>query len=84
MEQDERIRMDLLTPLTADFMPEQSFWDSLEEDDEAWESEYDGFPLDGADLVQYQDAGVFEKDAGQRDALALTAGEVGPPSASTN
>lgn len=56
MEQDERIRMDLLTPLTADFMPEQSFWDSLEEDDEAWESEYDGFPLDGADLVQYQDA----------------------------
>lgn len=56
MEQDEKIRMDLLTPLTADFMPEQSFWDSLEEDDEAWESEYDGFPLDGADLVQYQDA----------------------------
>lgn len=36
------------------------------------------------DLVQYQDAGVFEKDAGQRDTLALTAGEVGPPSASTN
>ena len=29
------------------------------------------------DLVQYQDAGVFEKDAGQRDTLALTAGEVG-------
>ncbi len=56
MEQDEKIRMNLLTPLTADFMPEQSFWDSLEEDDEAWESEYDGFPLDGADLVQYQDA----------------------------
>lgn len=56
MEQDEKIQMDLLTPLTADFMPEQSFWGSLEEDDEAWESEYDGFPLDGADLVQYQDA----------------------------
>lgn len=55
MEQDEKIQMDLLTPLTADFMPEQSFWDSLEED-EAWESEYDGLPLDGADLVQYQDA----------------------------
>lgn len=36
------------------------------------------------DLVQYQDAGVFEKDAGQRDALPLAAGEVGPPSASTN
>lgn len=36
------------------------------------------------DLVQYQDAGFFEEDAGQRDALALTAGEVGPPSASTN
>lgn len=56
MEQDEKIRIDLLTPLTADFMPEQCFWDSLEEDDEAWESEYEGFPLDGADLVQYKDA----------------------------
>lgn len=31
------------------------------------------------DLVQYQDAGVFEEDAGQRDTLALTAGEVGSP-----
>lgn len=56
MEQDEKIQIDLLTPLTADFMPESSYWDNLEEDDEAWESEYDGFPLDGADLVQYRDA----------------------------
>ena len=31
----------------------------------------------GGGLVQYQDAGFFEEDAGQRDALALTAGEVG-------
>ena len=30
-------------------------------------------------LVQYQDAVCFEVDAGQRDALALTAGEVGSP-----
>lgn len=56
MEQDEKIWIDLLTPLTADFMPEQNFWDNLEEDDEAWESEYDGFPMDGGDLVQYQDS----------------------------
>lgn len=33
----------------------------------------------GGGLVQYQDAGFFEEDAGQRDALALTAGEVGSP-----
>lgn len=56
MDQDEKIQIDLLTPLTADFMPEQSFWGSLEEEDEAWENEYDGFPLDGADLMQYQGA----------------------------
>lgn len=56
VEQEEKIQIDLLTPLTADFMPDERFWDNLEEDDEAWESEYDGFPLDGADLVQYKDA----------------------------
>lgn len=47
VEQEEKIQIDLLTPLTADFMPDERFWDNLEEDDEAWESEYDGFPLDG-------------------------------------
>lgn len=73
MEQDEKIRMDLLTPLTADFMPEQSFWASLEEDDEAWESEYDGFPLDGADLVQYQDA--IQEMVDQENALGSEDGE---------
>lgn len=56
VEQEEKIQIDLLTPLTADFMPDERSWDSPEEDDEAWESEYDGFPLDGADLVQYKDA----------------------------
>lgn len=56
VEQEERIQIDLLTPLTADFMPDERFWDNLEEDEGAWENGFEGFPLDGADLVQYKDA----------------------------
>lgn len=37
-------------------MPGTSYWNELDEDDEAWDYEYDGLPLDGADLVQYKDA----------------------------
>lgn len=56
VEQDEKIQIDLLTPLTADFMPDSSYWDNLDEEDEAWDQEYEGLPLAGADLVQYKDA----------------------------
>lgn len=56
VEQDENMQMELLTPLTANFMPETSYWNELDEDDEAWDYEYDGLPLDGTDLVQYKDA----------------------------
>lgn len=56
VEQEENMQIELLTPLTADFMPVEEYWNSLEENDEAWENWYDGFPLDGADLVQYKDA----------------------------
>ena len=52
VEQDENMQMELLTPLTANFMPETSYWNELDEDDEAWDYEYDGLPLDGTDLVQ--------------------------------
>ena len=56
VEQDENMQMELLTPLTANFMPETSYWNELDENDEAWDYEYDGLPLDGTDLVQYKDA----------------------------
>lgn len=55
MEQEEKIQIELMTPLTADFMPIQEYWDGLEEKDEAWENWYEGFPLNGADLVQYKE-----------------------------
>lgn len=55
MDQEEKIQIELMTPLTADFMPIQEYWDELEEGDEAWENWYEGFPLDGADLVQYKE-----------------------------
>lgn len=35
VEQDENMQMELLTPLTANFMPETSYWNELDEDDEA-------------------------------------------------
>ena len=35
VEQDENMQMELLTPLTANFMPETSYWNELDENDEA-------------------------------------------------
>jgi hypothetical protein len=50
MEQDERIRIDLMTPLRADFISDEQL-----ESDEEWDEQM-GFPLDGADLAQYKDS----------------------------
>ena len=57
VEQDENMQMELLTPLNSEFLCRKtSYWNELDEDDEAWDYEYDGLPLDGTDLVQYKDA----------------------------
>ena len=36
MEQEENMQIELLTPLTAEFIPDESDWDGLEEDDGVW------------------------------------------------
>ena len=56
MEQEENMQIELLTPLTAEFIPDESDWDGLEEDDGVWSQDSDSQILDGADLVQYKEA----------------------------
>ena len=56
MEQEENMQIELLTPLTAEFIPDESDWDGLEEDDGVWSQDSDSQTLDGADLVQYKEA----------------------------
>lgn len=67
---DERITIELLTPLTAEF--------TSRELEEAWEADgctgiYEGEPLDGADLVQYHDA--IQKMVDQENALGREDGK---------
>ena len=56
VEQEENMQIELLTPLTAEFIPDENDWDDLEEDDGVWGRDSGRMPLDGADLVQYKDA----------------------------
>lgn len=49
-ETEEKIRIDLLTPLTADFMLREDEWD-----DDMWGQEKE-YPLIGEELVEYKDA----------------------------
>lgn len=56
MEQEENMQIELLSPLTAEFIPDENDWDDLEEDDGVWDPDSGSMPLDGADLVQYKDA----------------------------
>lgn len=41
MEQEENMQIELLTPLTAEFIPDESDWDGLEEDDGVWSQDSD-------------------------------------------
>lgn len=50
IEEKQMIQIDLLTPLTGEFYPDKCAWD-----DEEYDPEY-GEPLEGADLVRYEDA----------------------------
>ena len=54
VEQEENMQIELLTPLTAEFIPDESVWDDLEEDDGVWDQDSGRMPLDGGDLVQYK------------------------------
>ena len=56
VEQEENMQIELLTPLTAEFIPDESDWDGLEEEDGVWSQDSDSQSLDGADLVQYKEA----------------------------
>lgn len=56
LEPKENIQIELLTPLTADFIPDENDWGGLEEADDMWDPDPGSTPLDGADLVQYKDA----------------------------
>ena len=38
VEQEENMQIELLTPLTAEFIPDESVWDDLEEDDGVWQN----------------------------------------------
>jgi hypothetical protein len=67
MEQDEKIQIELMTPLTADFLP-----DEREDDDWGYDGQT-GYPLDGADLVQYQDA--IQEMADRENSIGAENGE---------
>ena len=54
-EQEEKIRMELLTPLAADLVPYELLEDETWEDI-AWDQMPDGYPLGCDDLVQYKDS----------------------------
>ena len=45
VEQEENMQIELLTPLTAEFIPDESVWDDLEEDDGVWDQDSGRMPL---------------------------------------